>query len=109
MQKNYDFFDSFYFFDENLDLNSNNFEENKNNENINFKIEFKNDFFTNEEEKIENILNKKRNLIDEKTKKQIKLIKNRESAKKYRLKMKKIFNNLRRKYVIKNANSKLKK
>ena len=92
MQKNYDFFDSFYFFDENIDLNSNNFEENKNNENINFQIDFKNDFFTNEEEKIENILNKKRNLIDEKTKKQIKLIKNRESAKKSRLKMKKIFN-----------------
>ena len=95
MQKNYDFFDSFYFFDENLDLNSNNFEENKNNENVNFQIEFKNDFLTNEEEKIENILNKKRNLIDEKTKKQIKLIKNRESAKKSRLKMKKIFNNLK--------------
>ena len=37
MQKNYDFFDSFYFFDENIDLNSNNFEDKKNNENDNFQ------------------------------------------------------------------------
>ena len=95
MQKNYDFFEPFYFFDENLDLNSINFEENKNEENVNFQIEFKNDSFTNEEEKKENVLNKKRNLIDEKTKKQIKLIKNRESAKKSRLKMKNLFNNLK--------------
>ena len=98
MENNYNMFNSFYFFNDNFDLNSINYEEMKNEDNFGYEFEIKNDYF--KEEKEENILKKKRTLIDEKTKKQIKLIRNRESAKKSRLKMKSIFNNLKQENIL---------
>jgi len=107
MENNYNnFFDSFYFFNDNFDLNSIDYEEKKNE--INFDdFEIKNDLFSVKKE--EKILNKKRILIDEKTKKQIKLDKNKESSKKSRLKKKIFINNLiQENILLKQENNKLK-
>ena len=97
MENNSNLFNSF-FLNDNFDLNSINCEEMKNEDNFGYEFEIKNDCFS--EEKEEKILKKKRILIDEKTKKQIKLIKNRESAKKSRLKMRTIFKNLKEENIL---------